>query len=222
MNRFSVKCPSCHFPLPAELYNSAKEHHVCRSCDTKVKIHALPALYLPVGSPTETREVELGTASCFFHETKQAEHVCDACGRFLCELCSLPMGNEVLCTSCLERKREEPEGSEHLIPRQVRHDKLALILSAFPLFVFIFTSLPLFLLFRSYIRLELFYGSLGSAFISSVFTAPTSLIVAIRYWRPRGIFTRGWRGRIIISMLLALVEVGFIGMAIFGIFINLT
>jgi hypothetical protein len=181
MNRFSVKCPSCYFPLPAEMYNTTAEHHICRSCDTKVKIYALPALYLPIGDSVETREAEMGTAACFYHETKQAEHVCDSCGRFLCGLCSLPLGNEMLCTSCLELKRENSEGSEHLIPRQTRHDKLALGLSILPAL--------------------LFYPAL--------ITAPITLYIAIRYWRPRGILIRGWRIRMVIAILLALSEIAF-------------
>lgn len=210
MNRFSVKCPSCHFPLSAELYNSTEESHLCRSCDAKVKIHALPALYLPVGSVVETREAELGTSVCFFHETKQAENICDSCGRFLCELCSLPIGNELLCTSCLKRKKEDPEGSEFLIPRQTRLDKLALLLSLVPLMVFLFILVIVLFLTSYYLGPEIFYDPMSFAMLSSVFTAPAAMFLAFRYWRPRGIFIHGWRVRMTVSILLALIEIGVI------------
>ncbi len=180
MNRFCVKCPSCHYPLPAENYNSSAKHTVCSGCDNKVLVYALPALYRRSEIVTTATEAGLDDAVCFYHTAKKAEHVCDCCGRFLCGLCALPMGEETLCASCLESQRKDPKGRQDLKPRQFRHDKLALGLSVWPLIIY---------------------------FPVTVFTAPAALFVALRYWKLEVEFARGWISRMGIAAVFSFLEI---------------
>ncbi|MBN2163917.1 MAG: hypothetical protein JXR25_14370 [Pontiellaceae bacterium] len=179
MNRFNVKCPECTYPLAAEHYNTPVGHQVCGNCLSKVVVHALPALYRKKQSGASAQEAGLDDAGCYFHESKKAAHVCDSCGRFLCELCALPMGEETLCTSCLEHHRSESSSRHDFIPRQFRYDRLALGLAIIPLVYF-----PL-----------------------TLFTAPAVLFIVLRYRKKELFMAQHVKGRMVTAFILGLLEV---------------
>jgi hypothetical protein len=46
-------------------------------------------------------------ATCFFHPDKALQVCCHRCGRFVCALCDLQLGNEHVCPTCFERGRAD-------------------------------------------------------------------------------------------------------------------
>ena len=180
MNRFSVKCPQCTYPLDAAQYNAAKGHQDCPSCKSKLSVFALPALYRITDASEKGEAAGLEDAACFYHEGKKAAHLCDDCGRFLCALCTLPVGHDLLCSSCLELRRKQDSGEHTLQPRQVRYDKLAMGLAVIPLIIY---------------------------FPLTFVTAPATLFIAIRYWNRKLDFAPGMRSRMTLALIVGLLEI---------------
>lgn len=178
MNQFYIKCPSCGHPFDTEHYNSSTEYTPCRICGIKLRVCAFPALYRRAQEAASALKAKLNDAVCYYHTEKKAEQVCDECGRFLCGLCELPFGEEILCSSCLEMRRKQP-GRHALKPRQMRYDKLAISLAILPLLYF-----PLTLL-----------------------TAPATLFVVLRYWKKDLEFSPGRKSRMVLAFIVALLQV---------------
>lgn len=184
MNRFDVKCPNCTYPLDAELYNQTTDLIECNSCHSKITVQALPALYRKVVKSAEGLKAQLDDAVCFYHAKKKAEQLCNDCGRFLCGLCTLPIGEELLCSSCLELRRKQEFGQHQLKPRQMRYDKLAIGLTIIPLIIY---------------------------FPITIITAPAALFISIRFWRKKLEFAPGMRGRMVFSLIFSsLLIIGWI------------
>lgn len=107
----------------------------CPRCNASLQIAVFPALFNEqTAGRTGERIVDASQASCFYHADRQAHVSCDGCGRFLCELCDLPMGDRHLCPSCLEHPNqanhsatEVNAGSSGLL-----YDNIALSLAIFP------------------------------------------------------------------------------------------
>ncbi|VGO14334.1 hypothetical protein PDESU_02893 [Pontiella desulfatans] len=182
MNRFCIKCPTCGHPFAAHLYNHGDAAAPCDVCKTKLTIHALPALYRPIGKSAEALEARLSEAVCFHHADKKAEQVCDDCGRFLCGLCSLPIGEETLCASCLGLRRKS-EGMHALKPKQMRFDKLAMMLSVASVVI----MLPMWF-----------------TVVVPMGVALAGIYVAIRYWKRKPELAAGFRARMVVAILLAI------------------
>ncbi len=70
-------------------------------------------------------------ASCFYHPTKKAAFSCDGCGRFLCALCEIKVGQGHLCPSCLANVGKENKPTE-LDTSRVLYDWMALVLAVVP------------------------------------------------------------------------------------------
>lgn len=130
-------------------------------------VYCFPALY------HSTEKLDLsqlalgeGDACCYEHATKKASSLCSNCGRFLCALCEVPLGGEVLCPDCVNgEKVKSRQGA--LETQRTLYDSIALALATWPLLLFYFV----------------------------VFTAPLSLGLAIYGWhRPTSIVRRSrWR-----------------------------
>lgn len=125
-------------------------------------------------------EAQLAEAACFYHEGKKAEQLCDDCGRFLCSLCTLPIGQDTLCASCLEIRRKNETGDHRFKSRVVRFDKLAIGLSLIPLIIY---------------------------FPLTCITAPASLFVAIRYWKENVGLVSGIRFRMVLAISLGVLQI---------------
>ncbi len=147
-----VKCPKCDYPLNAEQYNTSAKYEVCGVCLARVRVYAFPALYRNAPESRLAVKADMDDAVCYYHADKKAEIVCDECGRFLCALCELPLGGESLCAPCLEARRRQP-GEDAFVSSVMRYDKIAFYLAVLPLLSFPFT----------------------------VFTAPATIFVVVRY-----------------------------------------
>ncbi len=178
MKQTLVKCPACGDSVSSEFYNSTAEYTLCFNCGGKLLVHAFPALYRREKEGAAAEKALLDDAVCFYHANKKAERVCDECGRFLCGLCELPFGEETLCASCLEQRRKQP-GRHRLKARQMRYDKLALMLAVLPIIMWYLTCI----------------------------TAPAALFVVLRYWKKDQEFSPGRKVRMALAFIIALLQV---------------
>ena len=96
----SLPCARCQTPLPAwELTNS--DVAVCTQCGSANTVRVFPAALVPAGAPVRPELALAGDAACFDHPNKRAVAACQQCGRFVCQLCSVEFGAQILCPSCV-------------------------------------------------------------------------------------------------------------------------
>lgn len=182
-----IRCGVCSWPLPPETWNP-ESGTACPGCRTRTQVVAFPALTrVDAGAAPETVGAET-EASCFYHPQNRAETPCDECGRFLCRLCELNVDGRHLCPGCFSAGVRGRKIQE-VDTRRTMYDSIALALSTLPAL--------------------LFWPVLVSA--------PMSLYYVIRHWNsPRSILPRT-RIRFYLAGLFATLEIGGIGLAIFGI-----
>jgi hypothetical protein len=108
----------------------------------------------------------------------RAASACDACGRFLCSLCDLPVNASHVCPACLTAGTADfLQGAT--VTQRVNYDTLALALVTFPM---LFCWLP-------------------------VITTPIAVYIALRHWnQPSPVTPRAhWRGYL--TIFIAIVQV---------------
>jgi hypothetical protein len=165
--------------LPATAFNTPAAGR-CPSCGTLLQAVVFPALFagLQEGKAGETLLVE-GQSSCYYHPQKVAVVPCDQCGRFLCTLCELELGDRRVCPSCLESGQRKGK-IEHLVRRTVLYDSLALWLSIVPVLMMWFLT-----------------------FI----TAPVALFLALRHWGDPPTPLRKTRFRHVLAIVFSSVQI---------------
>jgi hypothetical protein len=132
MDDRALACTKCRMPLPDGVFNAG--HRVtCPACGAGLEGAAFPALFRPVPA-THAGETILaeGEASCFYHPRKRAALPCSACGRFLCQLCDVEIGDQHLCPACLEKEQQKGRLTQ-LETKRTLYDSAALSLSLLPL-----------------------------------------------------------------------------------------
>lgn len=173
-----ITCPKCGAPLPPESFNTG--YFVsCRSCGGPVRAEVFPALYRPPETVPAENASAPGDATCFYHAHKTAKSVCAGCGRFVCALCEVDLGEGPFCPSCLSAGRKK--GKIAKIERgRMRYDKIALTLAIVPSITIIFTIL----------------------------SAPAVLFMVVKYWNaPRSLVSpSGWR--FVVAGIIAMIQVG--------------
>lgn len=186
MNPAQVTCPACRAVLGDGFFNQA-DFAPCPECSTSLQVTVFPALYrtAAAGSAGERLVID-SDASCFYHPQKKAEIPCDQCGRFLCALCDVTLGERHLCPSCVESG--QTKGSlQGLTRRRVAYDTVTLLLGIVPL------VLGMFFLF-------LF-----------IVTGPAAIIVGIYGWKKPGSLLRRSRWRFVVGMIGGLIQLLIIG-----------
>lgn len=121
-----------------------------------------------------------GDAVCFFHTDRRAALPCEQCGRFICELCKIPLGKRNICPSCLSGGLKE-EALPEIINRRMDWSGLAL----------------------SIVILSMIFWPV------CIITAPTAIGMAIRGWFAEGSLVKGrrrWLGAI--AILIGLLQLG--------------
>jgi hypothetical protein len=178
MSSGAVVCPGCSRHLPPD-YENADEFAPCPNCETRVRVVAFPALRRIETAPALAATIEANDASCFYHPAKQAVIACETCGRFLCALCDIEVGETHRCPSCLESGKRKGT-LEVMQSRRVLYDGLALSLAIMPLLFW-----PL-----------------------TIVTAPAAVFLVIRHWgTPLSILPRT-RIRFLLAGLVALAQIG--------------
>lgn len=180
--KFKVDCAVCKASLEPDDSDN-REHSRCPSCDVRIRVIRFPAAY------RETPTVNSGDplvvddeAGCFYHTGKKAVIPCSACGRFLCALCDIEIGERHLCPPCIEAENKEADSGNKVgtdtVNQRMLYNRLAMWLAVLPL-------LPIFWFF-------------------SFLTAPAAVYVVIRYWKyPTGVYAGSKKWQFAIAFLIA-------------------
>ena len=175
-----LACPKCAAPWPESPAELAALT-ACPSCAKTARVLAFPALFreaVPVVAPLD-QVLSEGEASCFYHPAKRAAVPCGACGRFLCALCDVKLGDRHLCPGCVETGRAKGKITE-LEPARTLWDTTALMLAAVPLVL---------------------------CYPISILTAPAAVVVAIvGRKKPSSVIPRG-RWRLWLALVLAVLQI---------------
>jgi hypothetical protein len=172
----TVACPACRRPLPPATLRDGWEEE-CPFCRARIEITAFPALGrgLAPGRAAEALQAD-SEASCFNHPQKRAAVACDRCGRFLCGLCEVQIGEGHYCPNCLAANQGGT--LPQLDSERMRWDRLALALAIYPVLGF---WLPM-------------------------VTAPMVMVIVWRYWSRPGSLVQPGRSRFVIAFALATLE----------------
>jgi hypothetical protein len=185
-----LTCPNCQAwlrlpetPGPAET--------TCPQCDRRQNLVVFPAIRRPSRSEARPETLlESGEASCFHHPGNRASVVCDECGRFLCNVCDIPLQGLHYCPSCVKSGvgRRSIEALEN---RRVLYGHLALAVAVFPILTVWFTALG----------------------------APTAIGIAVAGWKKPGSITgRGSHLPHIFAIFIALLEMTVWALFLVGVF----
>ncbi len=176
----SLACPKCSEPWPVQPAELAALSS-CPACAKAVRVLAFPGLFRAATLTTAPTDHVLseGEASCFYHPAKRATVPCAACGRFLCALCDVKLGDRNLCPGCVETGRTKGKLTE-LEPSRTLWDTSALILALVPLLL---------------------------CYPVTLLTAPAAIAVAIIGWKkPTSVIPRG-RWRLWLALILGSLQI---------------
>lgn len=111
----------------------------CSVCGSRLEVYLCPAFFRSDETiQAGQRLVADSEASCFSHPSKQAEVVCQHCGRFLCGLCATEMDEQPICLGCLTEKHKQGD-DRRLENRRILYDDIALTLAVVPLLMWFIT-----------------------------------------------------------------------------------
>lgn len=175
----TIPCPECQTPWTVPLSDETSLM-VCPGCAREGAAAVFPAFMRPAVTASLPEKLVIeGEASCFYHADKRAAVPCSSCGRFLCALCDIVVGERHLCPACIESGRTKGKFLEFETNRTL-WDSAALTLAVLPTIL---------------------------CFYVSVFTAPAAIIVAIMGWKkPSSIIPRG-RWRLWIAIVLSVLQI---------------
>ena len=174
-----IECPKCKAVLSANVINSF-ELTKCNACRVTLRVDAFPAIYRKLETSTSGENIAHSSeASCYYHQRKKAVNHCSMCGRFLCALCNLEIGNQVLCPVCLETG-EEKKKLDVLENHRILYDNIALFIAILPF-------------------------SLIFWFLSPI-SAPVVLFITIRFWKAPTSLTHRSKIRFIAAFVLAGIQ----------------
>ena len=175
----ALRCPACDGDiLISELQRA--ETNSCPTCEKALTVRLYPALTRKETTNAGRRILLKEESACFFHESKQAESLCEDCGRYLCALCEIVFEGKTLCPACLETAQEK-ETMDGLVRERFRHDSFALILALLPILFWPIT----------------------------IITAPVAIVYAIFRWNSARSLVRSGNGVFAAAILLGLAQIGF-------------
>lgn len=100
-----LKCPGCQTELPVEPAFVGARAVTCRVCRESLELETFPAHWRAVPAGRAGDPVTGEEAGCFVHPDRRAEAACECCGRFMCALCEVRVGEQRICVACLENGR---------------------------------------------------------------------------------------------------------------------
>jgi uncharacterized paraquat-inducible protein A len=95
-----LPCARCDTILP-EWELARGDLAVCTACGSENQVRTFPAILGAPESPSRPDAAAEGEAACYDHPSKRAVAACTQCGRFVCQLCSVDLGQGVWCPSCV-------------------------------------------------------------------------------------------------------------------------
>ena len=171
-----VRCGACRTPLP---WSACNQHQgqPCGECGHQVIAAVFPALRRPVERGVIAPPVlTAGDACCFYHDQKQAQVVCNGCGRFLCSLCEIVSASRSLCPGCFQKGPDGNVSQEE--NKRMLHDNIALMLTLPPLIL----------------------SWLG------LFMAPASIVYSLCTWRKQNTLVPRSRVRFVVAIMIGFLE----------------
>jgi hypothetical protein len=176
-----LRCARCKTALPWGVFDTPNWAR-CPVCGSLFRMLGFPAAFRASAAARSEGITLEGESSCYYHSHKRALRPCDGCGRFLCSLCDIELGERHLCVACLESGKRKGQLSS-LENHRLRYDKIALEVALLP---------PL-LLF-----------TIGL----TIFTAPAAIFIALRYWKsPSSVVARS-KVRLVVAILAASLQMG--------------
>ena len=203
----ALRCPACGgdiliAELQSELMNS------CPACEKPLTVRWYPALTRKETAKAGRRILLEEESACFFHESKQAESLCEDCGRYLCALCEIVFEGKTLCPACLETAQEK-ESMDGLVHQRFRHDSLALMLALWPFFLFSVALLAGVMVFGDEEIPQSFFFFTSLLVSPTIITAPVAVVYAIFLWNSAGSLVRSGKWRFVAAILLGLPQIGY-------------
>ena len=122
-----------------------------------------------------------GGATCFYHPAHTAQVPCDACGRFLCALCDLPLADRHLCPACVDTLSRKP-AENPWTPHRLLWGRAALLIAVVP-----FVAYPMTFL--------------------TFLTAPLAVVLAALWWKKPGSVTGGGKLALVLAIVLASAQI---------------
>ena len=173
-----VPCTRCNVPLTADAVNTPAPT-TCPSCHVVLRADVYPALYSGLRTGRQGEPLQSSReAGCYYHPDRRALRCCSSCGRFMCSVCDIKMGENHLCPICLE-KGKTGEQILQLVDRRVCYDQIALMVAVLPIFMVWIT----------------------------IVSAPIAVFLTIRYWNaPTSILPRS-KIRFVLAIILALLQI---------------
>jgi hypothetical protein len=188
----SIRCPQCATALAVESWNAGSALVSCPGCGSELGAQIFPVIAQAGPTYSSGERAAEGEAVCFFHPEKKAARTCDRCGRFLCELCDLPLGTRHLCPTCIGGGMGTEKLPE-LITRRVCWARVSLLLGTVPPVVALSIVLSPFLLV----------------------TGPGAIICGAYSWNKPGSLVRGRRRwEAALGMVLGLLQAGLVAWSI--------
>jgi hypothetical protein len=174
-----IACPKCSAPWP-DAPEELALFAACPICATPASVIAFPALYRTATPAAQPENIIIeGEASCFYHANKRAVVPCSACGRFLCALCDVKLGDRNLCPGCVETGRTKGKFTE-LEPGRTLWDSAALTIA---IVSFVLCMYP------------------------SIIGAPVAIVVAIVGWKKPSSVVPRTKWRLWLAVILATLEI---------------
>lgn len=186
----NLSCPHCSEPLPLSLFVPGQPGQ-CPACRSQVEAYIFPEFQREPSSFPAIHLAHDQEAVCYFHSRYRATTPCDSCGRFLCEICAIRVGNRQLCAECLSllRKQRDETG---LVYYAALFDNVALFLVTAPIVTLVF-------------------------WIFTIFSAPVSLFLSFYYWSRQWSLVPRSRFRFGIAILLSILLIATWAFAIYQI-----
>lgn len=170
-------CGSCKTALRKHSFNT-DELSNCPKCYTRGYAYAYPSWGRSKRTEIQLESADLGSANCFFHESKKAAQICDGCGKFLCPICSIEYAEGKYCPDCISSGKIE---GIDLKSSSRRFDRFILMLSLLPLTIIFW--------------------------FMAVVTAPACLYLVIRHWNDDRPIVRYNRWRLLVAGVLSLLQI---------------
>ena len=170
-------CPRCRTPLAIEP-GTTEIAATCPQCSELITAYFFPAFFRPIQvGVAPSGLMDHTEAGCFYHPQKQAAQVCDGCGRLICSLCSVELGAEHLCPSCISAGRRKGKITS-LEGSRTCYDRIAMSLAIVGIIFYAF----------------------------SIVLAPIAIYVAIRHWNSPGSLLGVSKNRYVIAIIIASLE----------------
>lgn len=138
----TVLCRKCKTPLPREVKNTG-HLMACSNCGEAFRLDLFPAIVSKEKTDGPKSITDIDQATCFNHETYQAESVCDSCGRFLCGLCRISFHGGTSCAACIQEMKSKDH--QKIVNQETNWASIAVVtfVISIPMFIVSVFLIPL-------------------------------------------------------------------------------